>query len=139
MELNAYQKDVINGKICPYCKSKTKTVPQKVIYKKTYNKKRVIVCCINWPKCDSYVGTDDDGIVLGRLASKKLRNAKKVTHKHFDILWKDNYISRNDLYSDLSDYLGLPGRYTYIGMFSVKTCLKVIEWSKELLIKLKKL
>lgn len=137
MEITPYIKDVMKAKICPYCKSKTKTVPQNHIYNKTYNNKRHIICCVNWPQCDSYVGTDDNGIALGRLAKKELRAKKKEAHKHFDILWKEKYYYRDDLYEDLSEFLELPPEYTHIGMFGLETCQLVIDWSIERLKKIK--
>ena len=45
-------------------------------YKKTYDERKHIICCVNWPHCDSYVGTDIEGYPLGRLAKKKLRKVK---------------------------------------------------------------
>ncbi|WP_435416297.1 zinc-finger-containing protein [Polaribacter aestuariivivens] len=128
MELTAFQSDVFNGKICPYCKSKTKLLSELQVYGKTY-KNRVIHACINYPKCDSYVGSHDDGIALGRLANHKLRIAKKKAHYYFDKIWKEKYVERSDLYEELSDYLNLPSEYTHIGMFSIETCRKVEIWS----------
>ena len=131
MKITSYVKDVMSAKICPYCKSKTKTVTQNFIYKKTYNKKRNIICCVNWPSCDAYVGTDDEGITLGRLAKKGLRMMKKATHEAFDVLWREKYYYRDDLYEDLSEFLELPEKYTHIGMFGIETCQLVIDWSVE--------
>lgn len=129
MKLTSFQKDVLNAKICPYCKSSVLNVPQSYIYGKTYNKKRRLICCKNWPKCDAYVGTDDDGIALGRLADKTLRQFKIRAHEHFDKLWKEYDYERDDLYEELSEYLNIPRKYTHIGMFNPETCKKVIDWS----------
>lgn len=131
--MTAYVKDVMSAKICPYCKSKTKTVTQKHIYGKTFKKGRYIICCVNYPLCDSYVGTDDEGITLGRLANKELRQKKKEAHAHFDPLWIDKHFDRSELYAMLSDHLDIPGKYTHIGMFNINTCNKVIEYCKKLL------
>lgn len=131
MKVTPYIKDVMAAKICPYCKSKTKTVPQKFIYNTTFNPKRSIICCVNYPKCDSYVGTDDEGITLGRLANKALREAKKQAHEHFDKLWREGYLKRSTAYRKLGEFLDeIPEEYIHIGMFNVDTCNKVIEWAK---------
>lgn len=137
MKLSPYQKDVLSAKICPYCKSSTEVVSETDIYGKEY-KDRMMIRCRNYKVCDSYVGCDDNGITLGRLASKKLRSAKMEAHKYFDKLWKERLIERSKAYEDLADYLELPDKYCHIGMFNVDTCKKVAEWSKQEYIKLKK-
>ena len=130
MEITPYHKDVIYAKICPYCKSKTKTISESDVYGREY-KGRKIIACVNFPRCDSYVGTHDNGEALGRLANKALRAAKKNAHYWFDKIWKEKFAERSELYMYLSDYLELPGEYTHIGMFSLSTCNKVAEWPKE--------
>lgn len=128
MELTPYQKDVINAKICPYCKSTTKVVSETDIYGKEY-RGRKIIACVNYPKCDAYVGTHDDGSGLGRLANKKLRLAKGAAHKWFDKIWREKMAERNELYERLADYLNIPDEFTHIGMFGVETCKKVEIWA----------
>ncbi len=39
---------------------------------------------------------------------------------------------RNELYERLADHLELPDKYTHIGMFNYETCMKVVEWSKQI-------
>ena len=90
-----------------------------------------MICCKNFPFCDSYVGTHDDNKPLGRLANKELRNLKKQAHVFFDKIWKENLIDRDVLYMQLASFLKLPLQYTHIGMFQEKTCLKVEKWAKE--------
>lgn len=129
MELTAIQKDILSAKVCPYCKSSTRVVDEVYIYGKTY-KGRLMICCKNFPECDSYVGTHDDGEPLGRLADKKLRLWKKKAHAAFDILWKEKHVDRTEAYEELADFLNIPDKYCHIGMFQVKTCVKVLAWSK---------
>ena len=129
MELTALQKDIINAKVCPYCKSSTRVVDENHIYGRTY-KDRLMICCKNFPSCDSYVGTHDDGLPLGRLADKKLRSWKKNAHDSFDKIWKEKLVERSALYEELADFLNIPDEYCHIGMFQVKTCIKVVAWSK---------
>ena len=120
--LNTYEKNVYAAKICPYCKSEyVKIISEKDVYGREY-KGRKIFACGEYPACDSYVGTHDDGTPLGRLANKELRLAKKEAHNAFDCLWKSKEMSRGKAYRLLSNFLGIEPDYTHIGMFNVDTC-----------------
>lgn len=126
MEISQKHKDILHGKICPYCNSETKVVSEEYIYGKSY-KGRSVICCVNFPKCDSYVGThEEDGSSLGRLANNELRQYKKRAHEWFDEIWRSEYKTRDEAYEWLSETLGTPAEYTHIGMFSIPTCKKVI-------------
>jgi hypothetical protein len=125
MELNEIQKSIMQGKICPYCMSETEFVDSSIIYGKSYG---MIYLC---RKCDVYCGVHKGTTkALGRIANAELRQLKKEAHKYFDIIWKENHEKRNNVYKYLSEYLEIPLKYTHIGMFSIETCKKVIEWSK---------
>lgn len=128
MELTQYQLDILNAKICPYCKSETRVTTETEIYGKEY-KGRKVICCVNFPKCDSYVGTHDDETPLGKLADKELRKWKRKAHENFDKLWQDNLMTRSEAYKEMSKAMEIPQEYTHIGMFSVSTCKKVFAWS----------
>lgn len=129
MELTPYQLDIITAKICPICKSKTRVTTEEEIYSKTY-RGRAIICCKNYPNCDTYVGTHEDGTTLGRLADWKGRIAKKEAHEAFDMLWKQKLIDRDTAYEELADFLEIPDEYCHIGMFSVTTCVNAKQWAK---------
>lgn len=129
MELTPYQEDIIKAKICPYCKSPTRVVTEQEVYGRAF-KGRAIIACKNFPQCDSYVGTHEDGEPLGRLADKLLRKHKAAAHEWFDKIWKENFVERGQLYEQLSDFLKIPDKYTHIGMFSEKTCLITEIWAK---------
>ncbi len=131
MQLTQYQLKIINAEICPYCGSNSKLVTEEFIYGISY-KNRSIFCCENYPNCDSYVGTHDDGKPLGRLANHSLRRAKIKAHEHFDKIWKENLIERGELYGMLSDHLGIPKEYTHMGMFQEHTLLQVEKYSQQL-------
>ncbi|TSE03352.1 zinc-finger-containing protein [Aquimarina algiphila] len=130
MILTSYQEDVLNAKICPYCKSTTEVVSETDVYGKQF-KGRSMIRCRNLTNCGAYVGCHEDGRPLGRLANRQLRTYKREAHKWFDKLWREKYMERSEAYEKLADYLELPDEYTHIGMFQEKTCLKVIKWSKE--------
>lgn len=128
MELTNTQKSIYNGKICPYCGSGTKVVSEEFIYGRTYKGKSMI-CCNNYPTCDSYCGThEEDGSALGRLANRDLRRVKKMAHSVFDKIWLERkYVSRNGAYDWLSDKLDIPREYCHIGWFNKETTIKVIK------------
>lgn len=128
MKLTSYHIDVYNAKICPYCKSSTKVISETDVYGREY-KGRKMIACVNFPNCDSYVGTHDDGSPLGRLADKRLRLAKKNAHLYFDKIWKEGLIKRGSLYAKLSKHLNIKSEYTHIGMFNENTCNNVSDWS----------
>ncbi len=129
MVLNQEQQDIMDAKVCPYCKSKTRLVDEVYIYGKSYTD-RLIICCVNFPNCDSYVGTHEDGTTLGRLADKELRGWKKQAHDAFDKLWRDKKMERDSAYEELADFLKLPDKFCHIGMFKKETCIKVVAWAK---------
>ncbi len=93
-----------------------------------------MICCVNFPTCDSYVGTHaEDQSALGRLANRRLRRLRKAAHDRFDIIWRQKHYERSELYDLLSEYLGIPEEFTHIGWFNETTCRKTINWSKKLL------
>ena len=134
MNISDLHKKVFNAEICPYCKSETRVTSQLEIYNRSYNDRKVI-CCKNYPECDSYVGTHSDGTTLGRLADKSLRGGKSEAHKYFDIIWTSKLLTRTEAYEWMSKELEIPFEYTHIGMFGLKTCRKVQLLSKELVFK----
>ena len=130
MVITPEQDEIYKGNKCPYCGSRTFWTSEEQIYGKAYSK-NLVKCCLNYPKCDSYVGCHKSGEPKGRLANKQLRNAKKEAHKYFDQLWQGEYITRSEAYKYLSQHLEIPPEYTHIGMFNVATCKKVVEWAKD--------
>ncbi|MFP4336390.1 MAG: zinc-finger-containing protein [Halothece sp.] len=124
------EKEIFEGKICPYCRQKTSFVDSSVIYGKSYG---MIYICF---ECDAYVGchkgTDQ---AKGSLANQYLRELRKKAHSFFDPLWKakmkrDNCSkndARNAAYDWLSKQLGTPRYRTHIGMFNEEQCQQVIE------------
>lgn len=123
---------VLNGMVCPYCLVKTINAHDTLVYDKSYGS-RVQVCV----KCKSYVGCDSKNKPLGRLANKELRKLKIMAHHHFDKIWRKSYMKRSEAYAWLSEELGIPKKFTHIGMFGEKTCIFVIELSKSKLKELK--
>jgi hypothetical protein len=126
---------IYEGKICPYCNSKTEYVDSSCIYGKSYG--MIYIC----KPCDAYVGvhkgTDK---ALGRLANKDLRHWKKEAHAHFDPIWKkevekgiDKKGARNKAYKWLSEQMELHIDLTHIGMMDIKQCKQVVKFCNELI------
>lgn len=126
--LTEEQKEILKGKICPYCHIPTQYKNSIDVYGIDYG---MIYYC---PKCQAYVGvhkgTDQ---AKGRLANAYLRKCKIEAHKYFDEIFKRGIMKRTEAYKWLSEQLGLPTEYTHIGMFNQETCSKVVEVSKKLL------
>ncbi len=123
--LTEQQEQIYKAEVCPYCDSETVLVDQNYIYDKSFSDKKMI-CCSNFPLCDSYVGTHKDNTPLGRLSNKSLRWLKKEAHNHFDRIWKEGLLTRKDAYRMLSMKLEVPLEYTHIGIFNSDYCYRVI-------------
>jgi hypothetical protein len=126
MNLSEEQIQIIQGKICPYCKSPSALINSIEVYGKDFG--LMYIC----KPCEAYVGchkgTEN---ALGRLANPDLRKWKIEAHKYFDMLWKKEFMTRTEAYKWLSEWLEIPAEYTHIGMFDIKTLKKVIEYSKQ--------
>ena len=86
--------------------------------------------------CDAYVGCHNGTErPLGLVADAATRAAKIKAHAAFDPLWMrkmlkegiSKSVARGAGYRWLADQLGIPKEKCHIGMFSVDTCLRVIE------------
>lgn len=121
-------KDMLTGKICPYCKGQPILVSSVEIYGTDYG--------MLWEckPCKAYVGCHRDTTVpKGRLANAALRSKKKQAHEYFDRIWKSGLMDRSAAYKWLSEILGTPPEFTHIGMFNENTCKEVIKYSIEIM------
>lgn len=129
LNLSDLQKQMLKGKIYPYCKQPTRFVDSQVVYK--WQSYGMIYHCA---PCEAYVGvhkgTDE---ALGRLANYELREWKSNAHFWFDKIWRKEYMSRSEAYLWLSQKLNIPLEYTHIGMFGADTCKKVGKFAQALL------
>lgn len=123
MNLTETQIEIIKGKICPYCYNNSEFIDSSLYYSNGVSYGMIYIC----RPCDAIVGVHKGTEnALGRLANSTLRNLKKQAHTMFDQLWKTNEMSRSEAYRWLSQAMNLPPEYTHIGMFSEKSCEKVI-------------
>jgi hypothetical protein len=70
-QLTSFERDVLSGKICPYCMCETIRVTDREIYGPQSNYNKSFIQCIE--NRDHYVGTFSNGQSLGRLADAGLR------------------------------------------------------------------
>ncbi len=129
MKITVRIKEILAGKICPYCGRQTELIDSAEVYH-GYSFGPIYICSL----CDAYVGCHPGTTkALGRLANAELRYWKHQAHEAFDRLWKGDskVMNRHQAYKWLSDQLGIPPEYTHIGMFKKETCQKVVKLCKE--------
>lgn len=128
MQLTEEQREIMKGKICPYCHIPTEYKNSVDVYGVDYG---MIYYC---SKCRAYVGVHKGtDRAKGRLANAELRRCKIEAHRYFDEIYKRGLMKRSEAYKWLSEQLGLPTEYTHIGMFNPETCAKVGDVSKKYL------
>lgn len=129
IRLTEEQREILSGRICPYCHVPTEYKNSIEVYGVDYG---MIYYC---PQCGAYVGVHNGtDRAKGRLANAELRRCKIEAHRYFDELYKRGLMKRREAYKWLSDQLGLPPEYTHIGMFNPETCAKVVDVSKKYLL-----
>ena len=119
---------------CPYCQAEAVLKDTAALYGGvSYG---LAWICLNYPKCDSYVGCHKGTAQpLGRMANKELRTAKSRAHRSFDALWKAKMKNekcrkaqaRGAGYKWLASQLGITPAECHIGMMDVAQCVRVVE------------
>lgn len=128
MELTEQQKQILQGKICPYCWQESKLINSEEFYGVYYG--MMYIC----KPCDAYVGCHKyTEVALGRLANKNLREFKKKAHECFDQIWQQKIMKRKEAYMWLSEQTGVPAEYMHIGMLGEQMCKIVITLCKKVL------
>ena len=83
MILTEEQREILKGKICPYCHIQTEYKNSIEVYGIDYG---MIYYC---PKCRAYVGVHaGTDRAKGRLANAELRRCKIEAHRYFDEIYK---------------------------------------------------
>jgi hypothetical protein len=127
-QLTSFEKDVLSGKICPYCNCETQKVTDKEIYGLQSNYNKSFIQCIQ--NSDHYVGTFSNGKSLGRLADSELRKLKRDGHAVFDKLWQGEeatFNARDHAYIWLSRKMRLSMDLTHFAMFNNEQCIQSIQ------------
>jgi hypothetical protein len=126
-QLTSFERDVLSGKICPYCMCETIRVTDREIYGPQSNYNKSFIQCIE--NRDHYVGTFSNGQSLGRLADAGLRKLKREGHEVFDKLWQGEnatFKTRDKAYIWLSRKMGLSKELTHFAMFNDEQCLQSV-------------
>lgn len=114
--------------VCPYCNAPAVLRDASVVYGSAIFYGNLWVCS-NYPDCDSYVGVHKNGdwmnYPLGVMADSSLREAKKLAHDKFDLLWKLKLMTRRESYQWLQRELDKDESQAHIGELSFEECLKV--------------
>jgi zinc-finger-containing domain len=127
MKLTKEQKEVMKGKVCPYCYKKTEYTDSLYVYK-TRSYGMIYICKPCNAYCGVHKGTKKS---LGRVANKALREWKQKAHGEFDRIWKSGHMTRKEAYHAMSIFTKVPENYCHIGMFSIATCMKVVYWASQ--------
>jgi len=116
---------------CPYCGKLAALVDSSAVYKNSYG---MIWLC---QPCQAWVGVhknDGENRPLGTLANDETRHARTMAHKRVDPIWQSRHgqgLSKNkvrgSVYAWLAKELGIDPEDCHIGLFDLKTCVRVIE------------
>lgn len=124
---------------CPYCGGTVVYRSADGIYHDN-SKGMMLYVCSNYPECDSYVrvhaGTN---IPVGSLANHELRSLRRTAHHYFDQLHESGFMSKQDAYQCLADIICAPLSEAHIGHLGEYYCKLVIEESRKLLDRSRKL
>jgi hypothetical protein len=106
---------------CPYCGAHADLRPASVVYGGGAD--GWLWVCARYPACDSYVGVHKKTREpLGTLADNALRYKRITTHRAFNRLWEDGFMSRNKAYVWMQSIFGLNRDQAHIAMFSEYMC-----------------
>lgn len=117
--------------MCPYCGEHAELMDSARIYSKSFG---MVWACL---PCNAWVGVhknDKNNRPLGTLADYVTRHARAMAHARFDPIWKARLsngtpknVSRGKAYAWLAGKLGIPVEECHIGLFDVRTCVRVVE------------
>ena len=118
---------------CPYCGAP-------VVYRTAdgiYNENKantMLYVCSRYPECDAYVRAQPGkAIPLGTLANGDLRALRRETHHYFDRLYTSGWMTKQEAYHWLANFLQAPQSQAHIGYLGEYACKQVIRACKEML------
>ena len=103
---------------CPYCDRLAVLTDSSEVYSRSFG--TIWLCA----PCKAWVGVHKNS---------ETRHARKMAHARFDPLWQNRPAgtpkgkARSAAYAWLADHLGIPVKDCHIGLFDLKTCVRVIE------------
>lgn len=117
---------------CPYCGGSVILKSADGIYKNNKDGAMLYVCS-HYPECDTYVRVrPGTRIPMGTMADGKLRTLRIATHRQFDKLYKQGFMTRKEAYMWLAHIIDAPLSQAHIGYLSEYYCNVVMQESAKL-------
>lgn len=112
---------------CPYCGSLVTKRAASYVYGKDAKPDTFLYVCDRYPACDSYVAAHiKSGLPMGTPANKTLRNKRIAAHKALDKIWKNGYMTKEQVYIWLQAKLDMPANVMHIGKLNEYYCNRII-------------
>lgn len=112
---------------CPYCGSLVTKRAASYVYGKNAKPDTFLYVCDKYPACDSYVAAHTkSGLPMGTPANKTLRNKRIAAHKALDKIWKNGYMTKEQVYIWLQAKLDMPANVMHIGKLNEYYCNRII-------------
>lgn len=112
---------------CPYCGSLVTKRAASYVYGKNAKPDTFLYVCDRYPACDSYVAAHTkSGLPMGTPANKTLRNKRIAAHKALDRIWKNGYMTKEQVYIWLQAKLDMPANAMHIGELDEYYCNRII-------------
>lgn len=112
---------------CPYCGSLVTKRAASYVYGKNAKPDTFLYVCDRYPACDSYVAAHTkSGLPMGTPANKTLRNKRIAAHKALDKIWKNGYMTKEQVYIWLQAKLDMPANVMHIGNLNEYYCNRII-------------
>jgi hypothetical protein len=117
---------------CDVCKSlKVQFIHVSEIGKRSDSEWPFIYYC---PSCEASVGCHKGTRrPLGRMADSSIRNLRKAAHFHFDRIWQQGFLERNEAYAWLAEQLGVEREKCHFGFLRAKHLVEAISICKQYL------
>ena len=114
--------------LCPHCGSRVHIVSNAELYGRQYGTWPWAYACEDSTRCGAYVGLHPfTAIPLGTLATKPIREARKLAKAIFNPLWQQHGMTRTAAYAWLAQQLGIANvQECHIAWFDEAMCRRVV-------------
>jgi ssDNA-binding Zn-finger/Zn-ribbon topoisomerase 1 len=83
--------------------------------------------CCRWPSCTGAHAAHANGTPMGIPADKETRRLRNLVHLHFDLLWQEGGMTRQEAYTWLQQIMNLTPEEAHIGRFTRDQCEQLIQ------------
>lgn len=129
MEITPLHLKVLEGSLCPYCKSNVKVIQNNEVTDQ-YVGTDYYFACHNYPQCNSYtLGRKEVFKPLGRLANKALRIERQYAYQHINVLKRAWNVTKSEITQEISNMCGTPKRFSQIVFMNYDNCKKITRWA----------